>query len=60
MLTTAFKAVGWESEYDSDYNRYERSVVRDVLTQLACEAGMAECRRKALAASKTITFQDGK
>ncbi|XP_034249153.1 uncharacterized protein LOC117650017 [Thrips palmi] len=60
MLTTAFEAVGFESDFDMDYNRFKKSVVRDVLTQLACEAGMPECRRKALAASKTISVVDGK
>lgn len=50
MVTPAFQAVGWENEYDQGYNRFERRVVRDILTQLACDAGLPECRRKALRA----------
>ncbi len=50
LLAPVFETVGWENDDDTEYDAYQRSVVRGVITQLACDFGLPECRRKALKA----------
>ncbi|XP_052127541.1 aminopeptidase A-like [Frankliniella occidentalis] len=54
ILRPAFESIGWTSDDDTEADSYQRSVVRDIITQLACGAGLAECRRQAL---RTFAYQ---
>ncbi|KAJ1527772.1 hypothetical protein ONE63_007727 [Megalurothrips usitatus] len=53
IVAPAFEDIGFDG---SDDSRYSTSVVRDIVTQLACENGLPECRRQALKAYNTISM----